>query len=253
MKILVIPDIHGSHHWEKAKDFIKDVDKIIFLGDYVDSWENKWPDQGENLKNIFDFARANKEKVDVLWGNHDWSYVTESRYGNQVSGHQHIHSSEIKALFNANLDLMKVAVNYDNWIFSHAGLTHAWITCFNYDCKTRGAEFPSEDLFKNINWAINNHVIDELFDWHGLFSSCGDEPCQGPLWVRPGSLLENAEFPMQVVGHTEVKEGIDFFVKSKEGNNKVIVIDSPSHSNLFILDTEKEYEFKSLIDLVSIK
>ena len=251
MKVLVIPDVHGSHNWEQAKQIIDTVDKVVFIGDYVDSWENKWPDQGENLNNIFKFARENPDKVDVLWGNHDWSYFSQSRYGYQVSGHQPLHSTEISSLLNANKDILKVAVCYDDWVFSHAGITHAWVTTFKGDCEAEGIKFEEEDFFEQLNVAARNHVIDELFDWHGFFSGCGDEPCQGPLWVRPGSLLSNAEYPMQVVGHTEVVEGIDFFAQGKNGS-RVIVVDSPDHSCLRILDTKKEYEFRTLLDLARL-
>ena len=43
MSILIIPDIHGRSFWKKAVDENMDkVDKIIFLGDYLDPypWEN---------------------------------------------------------------------------------------------------------------------------------------------------------------------------------------------------------------------
>ena len=51
-----------------------EVDKIIFLGDYFDAWENKWPDQGENFLNICSFKRqflgksANKLSLNCISG-----------------------------------------------------------------------------------------------------------------------------------------------------------------------------------------
>ena len=47
MKITVIPDVHGTHHWEEAKAS-KD-DRIVFMGDYVDSWDNRQPDQMDGV------------------------------------------------------------------------------------------------------------------------------------------------------------------------------------------------------------
>ena len=38
----------------------------------------------------------------------------------------------------------------------------------------------------------------------GFFSPSGDEISQGPLWIRPESLLQDAYYPKQVVGHTEM-------------------------------------------------
>ena len=55
-KIISIPDVHGSHKWEIVKSIPQDnYDYIVFHGDYFDSWENDWPDQGENFKAICNF------------------------------------------------------------------------------------------------------------------------------------------------------------------------------------------------------
>ena len=42
MKVLVLPDVHGRKFWRKAiADNIGNVDKVIFLGDYLDHYENE--------------------------------------------------------------------------------------------------------------------------------------------------------------------------------------------------------------------
>ena len=61
MRITVIPDVHGTHHWEEAVK--ESADRIVFLGDYVDSWDNRQPDQMKNLQAIFDFKKANPDSV----------------------------------------------------------------------------------------------------------------------------------------------------------------------------------------------
>lgn len=40
-KILIVPDVHGRKFWHKAKEMINSVDKVVFLGDYLDPypWE----------------------------------------------------------------------------------------------------------------------------------------------------------------------------------------------------------------------
>ena len=42
MKILVIPDVHGRTFWHAAKEIIDNVDKVVFLGDYLDPY----PEEG---------------------------------------------------------------------------------------------------------------------------------------------------------------------------------------------------------------
>ena len=121
-KILVFPDVHGSHQWEVAKSISPDsYDYAVFLGDYFDSWENDWPDQGENFKTICNFVREDPDHRKLLIGNHDWSYISGTRDGYRVSGHQSGHILEIRNLLEQNLDIIDLAFECDGWVFSPSG------------------------------------------------------------------------------------------------------------------------------------
>lgn len=73
-KILVVPDVHGTNEWEKIKSISDSTyDFAIFLGDYFDSWDNQWPIQGENFKNICNWVREKPDTRKICFGNHDWS------------------------------------------------------------------------------------------------------------------------------------------------------------------------------------
>ena len=68
MKVLVVPDVHGSHEWESVKDMPTDsYDFIVFMGDYFDSRENQWPDQGNNFKSICTFVREDRTHRNSSW------------------------------------------------------------------------------------------------------------------------------------------------------------------------------------------
>lgn len=268
MKILVIPDVHGSHHWEVAKELIVNVDQIVFLGDYFDSWENEWPDQGENFSNICSFKRANPQKVRVLIGNHDWSYLSGTKMGSNCSGHQNKHIAEIRSLLTANKDIIDVAAELDGYVFAHAGFTNYWVKDMKHHFHMVFDEWPDDETgnpgkvwnenefsikFLNDYFHGRTHIygddtfdeqFDELLDWHGFFSGSGDEIMQGPLWVRPASLLRDAYFPKQVVGHTEYA----FYnkpIKMRSEKGEIILTDSADHSGIFVLDTEKD-ELKAM-------
>ena len=61
MKILVIPDIHGRKFWEEQCKHIEDYDKIVFLGDYMDTYDFEHisvPEALENFDNILTFSDA---------------------------------------------------------------------------------------------------------------------------------------------------------------------------------------------------
>ena len=75
MKVLVVPDIHGS--WSQALAFIRDnkdsVDKVVTLGDYVDDWDddiNGKPMQ-EGFLQLIEMARSEPNKFHLCLGNHD--------------------------------------------------------------------------------------------------------------------------------------------------------------------------------------
>ena len=73
MKILVLPDIHGRPFWTKPSKRVNEYDKVIFLGDYMDPYPfegNSVEDSLANFGQIIDFAKNNKDKVNLLLGNH---------------------------------------------------------------------------------------------------------------------------------------------------------------------------------------
>ena len=108
-RILSIPDVHGTHCWEAAKTIPrKNYDYIVFHGDYFDSCENEWPDQGENFATICSFVREDREQRKLLLGNHDWSYLSGTRNGS-CSGHQNGRITEIRNLLTQNLDIIDLA------------------------------------------------------------------------------------------------------------------------------------------------
>ena len=70
--ILSIGDTHGRGiALQIAKDNIHKVDKIVFIGDYVDSFDISPVIILHNLKEIIEFKKQYPDKVVLLLGNHD--------------------------------------------------------------------------------------------------------------------------------------------------------------------------------------
>jgi len=216
MKIAIIPDIHGSTYWRKAVNRIDKFDKIIFLGDYFDSWDNEWPEQINNVIDIITIKKQCPDKVDLCWGNHDTSYYLDEK----CSGYQFEHELDIKTLFNENAEFFNVLYIYDKWIFSHAGVSEKWMSCA--DIKT-----PEEinQLFKKKQ---------KFFNWVGP-DIYGNNENEGPLWIRPESLLMNSiKGYNQAVGHTEQKKTPTIVSKNK---HKYVFADTGNHNYLTFIDT----------------
>ena len=267
-RILSVPDVHGSHEWEVVKILPKNsYDYIVFHGDYFDAWENEWPDQGDNFKAICNFIREDTEHRKLLIGNHDWSYLSQSREGSNCSGHQTASFNRegkttlIRELLLSARDILELAFECDGWIFSHAGFSKTAVNymneillklgiikneseysidLLNATFKKRLAEYYST---KPVHWTY----FDEKLDWDGCFSGSGDEPSQFCLWIRPDSLLEDAYYNKQVVGHTELCIYDKIYLQ--HGENKVIIVDSPNHEVYDVLDTRSEYTFFSVLDI----
>lgn len=84
MKIITIGSIHGRDSW---KEIVKqDFDKVIFIGDYFDSFDIPFKDQLQNFQAIIAFKKQNPDRVVLLIGEHDYQYLRYSKdrhYGYQ--------------------------------------------------------------------------------------------------------------------------------------------------------------------------
>lgn len=140
MKTLVIGDIHGRKFWRKAiADNIDKVDKIIFLGDYLDPYQNEieenpelmeceyFGDSKNLLKMLEDIVSLKKNEPDkyiLLTGNHTDSYIwskfhaaTRTDYKNWEKYHK---------FFSQNLEYFNLVWIENDVIFSHAGISKGW-------------------------------------------------------------------------------------------------------------------------------
>lgn len=169
-------------------------------------------------------------KIDLLLGNHDLAYITDPN----VSGHQHgpCAIEFLNLLLDArDKKLLNIAVEYDGRVYSHAGFSSVWADSYFKDVK-------KEDLIEEVNkqWRSGPLYMFTFSSWD--FSRCGEDSTQGPLWIRPSSLLHYSLFPCQVVGHTEVRE--EHIKNGRHGleheGSIVYLCDSSSHDHWTIFE-----------------
>ena len=245
MLIGIIPDVHQTIHFMKMVETnINHLDKLVFLGDYVDHWySNLWWHICEHnpiniINKIIDYKQKYPKKIELLLGNHCLSYLSQNPISKKVSGHQHEHDSEIAQAYLNNISLFKIAVEYNGWVISHAGFSKTWVT----SQKERGFKQEQENI---IDWC-NKMLLEQnfhYFDWTGHLSPSGDEVTQTPTWIRPFSLIKDSYFNNQLVGHSET-EFAPIFVKDKTTN--LILVDSPEHTVYFELDTQNPPKFETV-------
>lgn len=247
MKIGIIGDVHGTPHWKKNLDYLiqENCEKIIFLGDYVDSHD----DNGKGLpalRNAEEIIEA-KEKypdiIDLLVGNHEFDNYW---FGcNRCSGFQLPCYEAYHEFFVRNAKKFKIAVKYDNWVFSHAGFSSYWVEKTRFNFMTRfGQNNPlPEDPVEFSNLLLWSKNVKPFEFSESDYSNCGSHISQGPTWIRPDALLRSSYYENQVVGHTETYIEEPLFIR--EHNTNLIILDSPSHSLCYILDTKNPPKFLS--------
>ena len=140
MRLLIIPDLHGRKFWRQTiADNISKVDKVIFLGDYLDPYPqeirnnpdsmecNSFDDAGGllyMLNDIISLKRNEPDKYILLTGNHTDSYIWSKFVS--ASRTDYDHWELYHKIFSENLNLFNLVFIQDNVIFSHAGFVDGW-------------------------------------------------------------------------------------------------------------------------------
>jgi hypothetical protein len=224
-KLVAIGDTHGLTIW---KDILEKEQPTtaVFIGDYFDSFDIPGIDQIHNFKNIIQWKLDNPQcQVIMLIGNHDFHYMPMC--SEKYSGFQKALWPEISRVLEENIHHLQMAFQYDNLVFSHAGISPEFLL---------NNKWGEQDMVEFLNdlWYFQPHKFKFADNGYGHSDPYGDDVFQGPLWIRPKSLMKACQdikkTIIQVVGHTKVKE-ID--AKGKATGGRYYFIDC--------LDTSQEY------------
>ena len=215
---LAIGDIHGRDGWKR---YLKeDFSQCFFVGDYFDSFNLSFRRQYRNFLDICEAARKDR-RIRLCIGNHDYHYMAQVR--NQwYSGFQEKHYFHIQEALEKNMDLLRVLyVTEDRFIISHAGVSATFMAKTG---KTGGRSggFDTGDI-EGINEAFltNRNILN--FDGQDIY---GNDVTQGPLWIRPDSLLgDYVPGYSQIVGHTGFSRIQEVPLETGEGL-KIVFIDT---------------------------
>jgi len=240
MKVGLIGDIHGRNFWRLSvhKMLLEGVDKIIFLGDYLDPYQkeieenpklmecNSFDDADNLLKMLEDIISLKKiepNKYILLTGNHTDSYIwskfhaaTRTDYKNWELYHK---------FFSQNLEYFNLVWIENDVIFSHAGISKGWAENFLYQYMKydEGAELEKNSMVFETARVLkdtflkdfNIHYINSL----GCISAYrwGDAPYGSCEWAdlrehidvknSKDSIIPKGEDGIyQIFGHTQLKE-----------------------------------------------
>lgn len=226
MKTIFIGDIHGLDVWKNIIRTEK-PDRVVFMGDYFDSFDISPTEQQYNFKEIIEFKEKGECEVIMLVGNHDYHYYPG---GEQYSGYQYGPAPLIRQLLEENKHHLQMCYLMDNILCSHAGIGYDWLVTQN------GYSDEPIDEFVNDIWKYRPNN----FMFYGL-DPYGDSKTQTPIWIRPLSLLRGnrdtflKEKYIQIVGHTQVNM-ID--MKGKATGGKYYLIDALDIGEYLIYEDE---------------
>jgi len=231
VRILVISDVHGRGNWTRAVT-LPDIDKIVFLGDYLDQSHDSGISNQQCLDNfceIVSFASSD-DRVHLLLGNHDFHYLEK---GIKYQGYRSSLNFQFLQFYLSNKQLFSFYLSLKDGdktpvIFTHAGVVPHWLQ-LALDEFCRFIQQP-EILINNTNLIES---IDSVFNLpkHRLFPlldravACrgGVSPSGSPIWADASELLnwssleDNLGDFIQVVGHNQVPEITSVFSGQNRG------------------------------------
>ena len=229
MKTIFLGDTHGRSLW---KDIVQKEapDRVVFIGDYFDSFDIGSAEQQFNFKEIIKFKENNECEVIMLVGNHDYHYYPG---GETYSGYQHGAAPAIRQLLEDNKHHLQMCYQLDNILCSHAGIGHNWLV------EQEKYESGSIADFVNSIWNYKPN----RFIFYGL-DPYGDSKTQTPIWIRPKALM-NVNYNtlrtqvIQIVGHTQVKK-LDLDGSQKSAGGRYYLIDCQDSTGEYLVIQDGE-------------
>lgn len=243
-KTLVLGDTHGRSNWKLAIHQ-EQADRVIFMGDYFDSFHIPGLDQIHNFKEIINYKETNPQlEVVLLIGNHDYHYFPEIGYTG-TGGYQNKIAPSITQVIDENRHHLQMAYGFQDYLFTHAGVSPVFM----------------DQVFGEDDWSKESVVVDlnelfrykpKAFEFNG-FNSYGDNVTQTPIWIRPGSLMSaNKKHKkglkkdyIQVVGHTAMKR-IDLKGSDQFTGGRYYFIDTMEVSGDYLIIEDSKLKVNSV-------
>jgi hypothetical protein len=243
-KTLILGDTHGRSNWKLAIHQDK-PDRVIFIGDYFDSFDIPGLDQIYNFKEIVHYKESNPQvEVVMLIGNHDHHYFPEIGYTG-TSGYQSGIAPSISQVINENRHHLQMAYGFENFLFTHAGVSPVFM----------------DQVFGENDWNIETVVVDlnelfkykpKAFEFNG-FDGYGDNTTQTPIWIRPRSLMSaNKKHKkglkkdyIQIIGHTQMNK-LDLIGSDKFTGGRYYFIDTMDTTGEYLIWQDNKFTVNSV-------
>lgn len=219
-KLLIIPDIHARPFWKEAiEKHEQECDKIIFLGDYTDPYQNEGFTRKQairTLEEVIEYKLNNRDKVVLLLGNHCMHYLINGF--TRSTRYDSSNAYKIRELYCQHRSQFSLAyeetINNKKYLFTHAGVMKSW---YERNKNVIG-DLTSDNLNKLIDTPNGISALKDISKYRTWFG----EESGSILWsdIREkidldGSIEYNIlpnedsiinEYDYQIFGHTLMKK-----------------------------------------------
>jgi hypothetical protein len=195
LKAIIVGDLHGNlPFYKKIRSLTKD--KIILLGDLLDSFKYTRAEQLELLKLVLDDIEMGK--TECIFGNHELSYLVPRL---RATGYASSFDAQIIHLKSRMWKLMKPYIlDVENKVLiSHAGLSHSLII----EAKVMDGFIYNDvhdlDAFLEQSWRAPMH---ESYVYYIGMDRGGPDICGGIFWCDLKKEFVPVPGLTQIFGHT---------------------------------------------------
>ena len=188
MKHTFVGDLHGK--WEVAEQALQNDGHIVFVGDYLDSFNRSIDDQEKTLVTVLNAVDSGK--ATALYGNHELSYLVDKHF---CSGYKSDTQRMLIPHKQRMFDLLSLwLVINDEWWITHAGI--------------------HPKVWKALNQSLDKvNLTDTTSAAHWIgYSRGGRHPVGGIWWCDFNEEFEPIPGMNQIFGHSSYK-GYDIRIK----------------------------------------
>jgi len=231
MKTIVISDLHNRVNWIEEYLSSVEYDKVIFLGDYFDDYDDTLID----IKRSAEWLKQSLQKTRRihLLGTHDMWYRYPSNRHLVASGNT-VKKSEVinKILDKEDWNKLKFYYFEQTFLLTHAGLHPHFVKGIKDGEKIYFLGLLIEKALQEIKRGNIDPILDAGIARGGL------NPFGGITWLDWNDEFEVIPNLNQIVGHTQRKAPIELITK----NSKNYCIDTQNRHIGLIVNNNFYYE-----------
>jgi predicted MPP superfamily phosphohydrolase len=200
MNIITIGDLHGSQSWKQVHP--KSWDRIVFTGDYVDSYDYTDKQILLNFQQVLLLKKDNPEKVILLLGNHDLHYFFKGTDRHYCTGFRRKMLPALHKIFQTEKENFQAAFQVGNHLWTHAGVVQRW-----YDHFIKSQILPEDE---NVASTLNRLFLSYYLPLFHVSEIRGGYDKDGGIFWAHSTETCNDPLPEyhQIVGHTRTQKGI---------------------------------------------